>query len=887
MEKIKQKIVLPTKGVCNTTPDPICEDNEMEDCIGLTYSDDAIRPIQDVKQTLGGIDGTLMYVHRLNDGNTVNHIVVADNKQSFSVLGKAYIYNSYGEINSVTAIGNTIIVSTDAGLRYFVWKVTREAEQYHYLGNRIPEPNVGLHLSRADGYEKQVLSFHNYEGAKLIHNFTCTKEIWNTDNNDFEGTGGSGDEQRKRENQEAYQDIVMAMYAENKKVAAENGRFVNPFLAVYAVELSDGSYTLISNPILMYPSLHNHTIELRWGQDLYMLTMNSAMFVSQSTNYNDWSDIVRGVSLFLSNDIDLYDTEKIGEGGTLNLDGICGNSMSFVNTYTKATFYCPDNILENIILDNTSYAKQKDLKLLVENEKHYALKKKSTEQILNAITETSTFFKIADLGFNVLSWKKLDSIMKPKALLNLATQGQLKNIDYYSRSSIIAKDVSSFNRRLNVIGIDRTFFEGFKSFCAYEKSGNTSGSDYPQRFKIVVTIQTGVGEREVTHIFRSRELFHRNMWFYYPDPRAKKVSIYYYSDSQWLPLDGFANANLTEHRGLNGAYYIGNDIPTGNEEKHGSIWNESDSTIELPENEHLPNYLLQSEVDNPFAFNASSYFRVGQGNIIGISALTTALSQDAYKVATTIVFTTQGIWALEIDSTGVYKTVPPPFSREVCSNPKSITMVDHGVYFVSKKGLMQISDNGNGCVSTQLCGKNHEAYDSFVDFAQGCTMAYDYRDSQLWLTNEEYDYHWVFNMKTGTLSRKIDGRKYKAIVPDYPDTLLQSGSDAFTMYWEDSINEDGTTYTGSFVTRPMKFEQAMALKSIRDLKHIMDINDDASIVLTILASNDCKNWQVLESIKGRGFKYYKFKYEFTNLKAYDAFCGTILYYTTRETDRLR
>ena len=43
MENIKQKIVLPTRGVCNTTPDPICEDNEMEDCVGLTYADDCMK----------------------------------------------------------------------------------------------------------------------------------------------------------------------------------------------------------------------------------------------------------------------------------------------------------------------------------------------------------------------------------------------------------------------------------------------------------------------------------------------------------------------------------------------------------------------------------------------------------------------------------------------------------------------------------------------------------------------------------------------------------------------------------------------------------------------------------------------------------------------------
>jgi hypothetical protein len=65
------------------------------------------------------------------------------------------------------------------------------------------------------------------------------------------------------------------------------------------------------------------------------------------------------------------------------------------------------------------------------------------------------------------------------------------------------------------------------------------------------------------------------------------------------------------------------------------------------------------------------------------------------------------------------------------------------------------------------------------------------------------------------------------------------------------------------------------------------MNADAEIALTILASNDCTSWQQLPSLKGRGFKYFKFRYDLTNLKAADAFCGTVLYYTTRLTDRIR
>jgi hypothetical protein len=908
MENIKQKIVLPTKGVCNTTPDPICEDNEMEDCVGFTYADDAIRPIQDVTKQLEGMNGTLKLVHRINDGEHANYIIVKSDNRTFFFYGDDEEFVLPADIIDLTSVGNTIIFNTSDGLHYYLWK----KGTYKYLGNSIPEPKVDMIMKRSDGFEHQTVPYEFFRGSKLIVNFSDVSKTWDFGDDVFAGSTA----EEKKANEKVMADEIFGTYAENKKIAAENNRFVNPFLAVYAVELYDGSYTLISNPILMLPSIHENTLFLKCPDvriittegAIVMLTLNSALYFKQETDYSDWADIVRGVTVFVSDDIELYHTDKLRKyepsqahyivpsysseydlDESCGVDGMCGANGGFEASYLligilssvvgigfhNDTFHIGTSI-SNVILRISS----------TDNLSNYLMGHRDISQIFADISQTSNFYKVAEIGTKpITEMTSLVKYMPSKALANLTTLDRLNIIDYYSHCKLCPEKIYSFNRRLNAIGIDRGFFEGFKLFCPFR----STLEDYQiqrrtQAYKVEVTIDTPEGDVNIEHIFNSDDLFFENMWFFYPDPRAKhvKVSHLYHGDYIQIFED-----DLLEHKGLNGAYRIGTSMPVGNEYYLGlETVDEETYTIDSPP-EHLNNYLLQSEVDNPFTFNASGYVRVGQGRIIGIAGLTTALSQDAFKVATTIAFTTQGIWALEIDGEGAYKTVPPPFSREVCSNPKSITMVDEGVYFVSKKGLMLISDNSNGCVTTQLCGKDTLGYDSFIDFIQDCQIAYDYRDSQLWLTNPSYDYHWVYNMKSGTLARKIDNHSYSAIVPDYPDTLLQSGTDVFSMYEEPNINRDKNTYSGYFITRPMKFEQAMALKSLRDLKHIKDMSPEAEIVLTIYASNDCASWQQLPSLRGRGFKYFKFKYEFENMKAADAFCGTVLYYTTRLTDRIR
>jgi hypothetical protein len=305
--------------------------------------------------------------------------------------------------------------------------------------------------------------------------------------------------------------------------------------------------------------------------------------------------------------------------------------------------------------------------------------------------------------------------------------------------------------------------------------------------------------------------------------------------------------------------------------------------------------LLTSEVNNPWVFKASGYNCIGNGRILGLSTTTTALSEGQFGQYPLLVFSEDGIWALSLDGTGLYTSIRP-MSREVCNNPKSITQTDGAVFFVSKKGLMVITGSQVKCVSEQLSGKIGSFASSvnpginigkYQTFFANCFIAYDCRDSLLWIFNNGAPTCLVYSIKSGCFG-KAAFYAITNVVNDYPDYIMQDTyHNAYSLTMRQDINVDSTDYNSWMMSRPMKLENALALKSIIQVKHILDTNTNAGLVFKIYASNNLRNWCEITSMRGTPWKYYRFEYTFSNLKATDRFAGTMLITQERRTNKLR
>lgn len=850
MESQKQTIIIPKKGICNTLPDQISHDTELYDALNLIYDDDAVKPIQ-CPQMVTSIKEKLLYVHQLNSGDVYYIFDKGNSFDYYKHVGDNLLFigsrTIEGGIIQVTAVGNTLIVNTLSGIEYFLFK----NGGYTALGKKIPTQQFYAEL---------------YMGT--IYNGWGMSDPLNT--NGIVNQPGSGVASPMNiVNTDSYRDLVIALFNNVDNKHKENKRFTQPFFVVSAVELYDGSYTMMSAPVLLYPSITDNGYANHSGDSMTYYSFGAYLRCQQLYDYTDWSDIVKGVTVFVSEQIPLYDTLS----STLTYD-----RMSSDDTILNGIFhYAEKGQLDfgyqelTISTVNTSDTKPDVFRRI--------LAKRSEEEIKKDIVSTSAFFKLCDLGrstFGVNGYQDVSHLFTKFDLLNLTSATRLNKLEYFSHTQLrTSKQMFTFNRRLNLIAPQRNFFEGFDQFMPYynEPSKKT--------YNFKVTISTPDGFKHAYKTVETQDIISTKSWLYYPDPRATSINV------------NGTDFPLTEHKGLNGAYYFGG-LPTGDEKVVAGIGETGANT----DTEVLQNFIVQSDVDNPFYFPAEGYTRVGQGEILSMAGLTTALSQDAYKVSTTIVFTTQGVWALTVNSDGRYSSVAPPFSREVCNNPSSVTMIDNGVLFSSDKGLMLIDDNGIRCVSTNLDGKliSKEIHDTlfgedtdrpnmnFKEFLLEAILAYDYKNSHVWIINENYSFSWIYSLKTGTFSRYADTRRYDNICANYPDTLLQDSQGLYSLRGIADINNDTNGYSGHLVTRPLKFDESIRLKSLRDLQHI---DTDTGVSLQIYASNDCKTWGLINSLGGRGFRYFIFKYSFTNIKATDSYAGTLVGYNIKQPNKIR
>lgn len=908
-EKTKRHVITPVKGICKAPSDLTCDDEQLKECEGMVMLNGELvplqRPAQETNINLDG--GLLLYVHAFASKTFFIYKKETEVEVEDETVTRYELYytqsggsrNEIGvftDIVSVNSIGRTLIVQTSLGMHYFLCKDIGDTWQYTRLGNDVPEPHLECRMEAigsSEGHERTEDSYFSYEvGIPTIYKWVSAAGCNN---------GGNDGGPIRIADQNTFNDLVWGVYSYNKNEIKKQGRFCNPFFIRVAVELYDGTYAKASAPMLMLPFTGENTVvvpKTESGWHLAFITAYAQLFLKQTTSYTGWEDIVSNVCIFISRELDLYDTTKDavvkeignnkffqgiraakeGDGGESAFHSVGGDREE------REGGEGGEEVLCNGDINFRAYA-DRDLTHWV-NIGPYSLMPPS--YITTQIPKESNFYLVANLGLESMNnFKEFTEVWIPDSLSTLETRTRLEGGDFYAHTHVTPRYVTTLNRRMIMADIDRDFFDGFTNFMPYTlRYENPAVSPTTQQYTAVVTIETDSGERRIVKSWESKDIITANTaWFYYPDPRAKRLTLYNYGTKV---LD---EVRLKEHEGLHGAYYYGENMPDGTEIVPR---NQSDiyppSVDENNDKEYIGDYLMVSEVDNPYTFNASGYVRVGSGKILGIAGLTTALTNDAYKVSTIICFTTQGIWALLTNNEGVIVNVPPPFSREVCSNPESITMIDNSVVFVSSRGLFLVTDRGCECISTQMNGTDRQ---EFIDFLQTCRIAYDYKRNLLIMYQENEANVWVYNLNSKTFSTSesfLHDYHILTSAGQYPDVYMQGGSEGAGSYVYSLMNtperdDDANVYVGSIESRPMKLDGSLYLKSLRRVRSLKLFNNNAIATLTLYGSNDLKHWSELHSLNGKGYRFFKYRYEFTGLKATDSYSGLVLDTQVRYTDR--
>ena len=544
--------------------------------------------------------------------------------------------------------------------------------------------------------------------------------------------------------------------------------------------------------------------------------------------------------------------------------------------------------------------------------------------------------------------------------------------DYLSHDRLAAASAYGFNARLNLAGVKRELFSGFCAhalfaYCECEYtvsvSGDTvsitpqttavtfttditmrvyireNGEEYyventsPNSMRVfvpfadtwtrTVTMSDGSqrvtaynfseGTMTVTRYNTSQTYANRyrptafGSWIFYPNANAHKIVVYHGATKVFA-------CDLKKHDFLNGAYaFLGNT----SERPNPSL-----TTYTLPANASpasgilidVANKIYTSEVNNPFFFPLIGINTVGDGRILGISSANKALSQGQFGSFPLYAFTDEGVWALEVSSSGTY-TARQPITRDVCINPDSITQLDNSVLFATDRGIMLISGSDTTCITdtisdelpfdvtalpgmTQLHSMLDHGADAciptqpFTAFLSGCQMVYDYVHQRIFVFNPSsaYSYAYVFSLKS-----KMWGMIHSSLIArvnSYPDGLaMASGSNGNRLVSFSNVGEAECSCL--FCTRSLKLDFPGIYKAVSEVVQ-RGYFQRGDVGTVLYGSRDNRNWFVIWSSRDhnlRGFRGSPYKYlriaGVATLTEDKSLFGATFNFEVRFTNRLR
>lgn len=884
-----------------------CADGDLATSIGLIQEEGAVKPLFPPSVVLSFERGlTVKYIHE-----TVNfrHYILYhesgvlsytdENKVTYWTL-RNFKTTTIHEINSV---GNTLIVLAADGMHYFLWK----NNAYLYLGTEIPE------LPLSFGLQGEVIKskFEQSDFTRIVF----TKEI-NTVKiyNDF-------DEDTKKEVTEQILAKVNKFIAEK---ATNEGKFLYPFLLRYAYRLYDGSLTKHSAPILMIASsdipifahirdfLEGDSYDMIGGFDYQLYGVfhkidYAAMSQVDIDNLKTWKDIIKSVDVFISAPIYTYDQngecKRLIEDTPDNSYCVCKHINQAASEDVLPLRY-QYNTFRRLI--NNTYGEY--------NVWHSVeLPKRSEDTVKSDIKDCNLFYLLDNIKLDQLSLERKVIEVKKDYLQSLVTR-EVMTDDYDSHDKLIPNYSFTYNNRLNIANLNKVLFKGFNASSMFIYSnGYVTEAGQTNENRVPVSVYFYINQ-DGKEIITKGDLgyFGVNMpllYLFYPNTNAYKAII------QSTIAGGSTTryeVNLEKHNFLNGSFYFGGweDIKTTTTTIPAIS---TDRTISLP------NKIYTSEISNPFYFPVLGINTVGTGDILGISTAAKALSEGQFGQFPLYAFTSEGVWALEVSSTGTYST-KQPITRDVVLGKNSITQIDSAVLFATDRGIMLLSGSNAQCISDVLNSdeiwnisklpnaKNliilygRKADDngqqkqitqeditflSFRDFVKDCSMIYDYVNQRIIVYNPKVSYAYVYSFKSQNWGMMLSD--ITSNVNSYPEALANTKDNKLV-----NFSVPGTEVTTSLlITRPFTLNDANGFKTIDSIIQ-RGMFKSNHVQQVLYGSNDLENWHTVWSsvdriMRGfRGTPYKAFRLALIcSLEKGESIYGCSISYQQRLANKLR
>ena len=886
------------KGYSTEPSDYECSDGQLATSLNLVSEENQLKPVFQPTALFELTSGYVVkYIHKTS---TFTHYILYNSTQNklqwfddsvitgaavkpvpwttiqteLAIASPSHDLRSFGNVTiyDVNGIGNTLIALTSEGMHYFLWK--GDTDGYLYLGTHLPELPISF------GLQGEVVRTDTFS---ISFNGIGENNIWD----EF------SDENKSR--------ITSQVLAKVNKFIADHstnaGKFIFPFLVRYAYRLYDGSLTMHSAPILMVCSSdlapqvfwehvtgHGEYTDAQLRVVGVKHTLDYAVILSSRiTLLNQWRDIVRSVDIFISKPIYTYDQNgqctRFAQSSDINSFCICKHINQAADTTTYPLRYQYNTF-------NKLYAFTYNPSTFTYPAGRLMIPQRSTDQVKADIRSCSQFYLLKSIKLDELSTERTAVAVEEDYLQSLVNR-EVMTDDYDSHDVLIPQYSFAYNQRLNIANLKKKLYDTYNAgamFCysdgyvANFTDASPTIIDYTSSWGVFFYIKQDGRDIIVQGESFSMSNNARLLFFFYPNVNAYKAVFFrwnYFSDAWEVPLEA--------HGFLNGAFYFGGWDNSTKVASIPSASSEAGRTIEVP------NKIYTSEVNNPFYFPVLGINTVGTGTILGICSAVKALSQGQFGQFPLYAFTTEGVWALEVSSTGTY-SARQPVTRDVCINADSITQIDDAVLFATDRGIMLIQGSQTQCITDsifseapfdvldlpcieQLHTKLGHSADTclpvkpFLGFLAGCKMVYDYVHQHIIVfnpttqtvngtTSPKYTYAYVYSLKS-----KMWGMMFSNLsspLNAYPDALAMTQDNKLVSF----SDTDETVCKGLYITRPLKLEAADIHKTISAL--IQRGHFQRGDVGTVLyGSRDLYTWHLIWSSKDqylRGFRGTPYKY---------------------------
>lgn len=933
------------KGLSLTPDEMAVENGALSLCGNLELHDGALRPSivtgTPLSQplTINGVVAKILYVHET--GNYHHLIAIASSAIYWFLqdgsLGstkpiKSFDYES--TVISINSIGNTLIIVATDGIHYAMWESNgQSSSDYSYKGQKPPFLELSFFFDPSNKPEDYELGGINTKGSKegFYDAFQQTTYSCGDVFNKVNGNSFTSGDQVANIKDDKQSDITQSIYAlvnRTNNLIAKQGRFYASFFIRYCYRMFDGSMIMHSSPVFIpiqvpnsysvysanisFPSENYNNLivtgaEVGWEDSLTVnrkdakgnvieasiskctfmyLPHNVALSYALQGDIDElkrWKDIIKSIDIFITPPVTNVDTSA-----KISVLEMCQPNY-VLNGANVKDYHWTSNKGKSYGMVSVRFPKKSD------DDYNNQLSSAGNGDTSEANDQNiSAFYKICSLPIDNLT--KVDNKELPvdkAAVYQVSLQEQMQD-DYKTHNFLTAKGSYVYNHRLNLFGVQEHLMSGFSRKVMFPKGNYLRKVGYFNSQliikKIVTELHTTSGTKYVENVLeedftdRIEPFMLANLVKYYPDSRAKKMVFFCTTVDSAYVIYAFP---LKECEELNGAMHMGNFT----EEITPYIVTSYDYSVD--DVVDMSNKIYTSESDNAFYFPLNGINTVGIGTIQGIASTTRALSQGQFGQYPLMAFSTDGIWAMEVSSKGTYSSIHP-ISREVCSNPKSITQLDQSVLFATNRSLSRIAESQVVSMSDVLDGPGFNISGSLgkflnffidtegdsesvktikaqmrqlidftsspIEFFQHCQVIYDYKNSRIFCLDVTQTSR-ASTADTVALCYSIKDNAWSTFLIQNVLTAINSYPHPYIQYRDGSVMvldkgydyEDPTEYHGIIVTRTLKFDEDNVPDSITGYIH--SLTSGSIPIMWLYGSNDNQNWHYIGRLGGMKSSY--------------------------------